>query len=226
VLTEAGFMCASPRCRHMLTLEIHHIEEVKAGGGNEPHNLLALCPNCHSGFTRGKIPRSAIEAWKQMLLVVNHGLDRDSLDLLLFLHRLEVPAREEDAQWVEWGAAEQAMIDRWMAKNPGAARPQNYFNRSDPFYGSEEYRSLPRMPSRAAGAALIEVSGDGLLRLVRLIMAGLVEPGKAEHRGETMLNTWIPRLTDTGFALADAWLSGDAEAERTLLRGFIEPGQR
>jgi hypothetical protein len=224
VLTEAGFMCANPRCRHMLTLEIHHIIEVRERGGNEAYNLLALCPNCHSAFTRGRIPRSAIETWKQMLLVVNHGLDRESLDLLLFLHRQEGPARAEEAEWEKWHALETAAIQRWQARNPGSDPPHRSYSSGHAFYNSEEYRSLPRMPSRDAGAAIIDVSGDGLLRLARLIMAGLVDEGPADYSGTTMTQHWTPRLTDTGMAIADAWLSGDAQALRAVLRGLGEPG--
>lgn len=226
VLTEAGFMCANPRCRHMLTLEIHHIVEVKTGGGNQPHNLLALCPNCHSGFTRGKIPRSAIETWKQMLLVVNNGLDRESLDLLLFLHRQEPPAREEEAVWRKWHEAEAAAMAAWEATHPGDLPPTRFIilGGQHAFYSSEEWRRLPPMPSRAAGAALIEVSGDGLLRLARLIMAGLVDPGEGDYNGTTMTQHWRPRLTDTGMAIAEAWLSGNAEALRAIIRGLVQPG--
>jgi hypothetical protein len=86
ILMEAGYMCANPRCRHVLTLEIHHIVWVKDDGGNDPSNLIALCPNCHSLHTSGKIPKSAISHWKGMLLALNHAFDRDGMDLLLFLH--------------------------------------------------------------------------------------------------------------------------------------------
>ena len=51
VLLEAGYKCANPSCRHILTLELHHIVWVKDGGGNDLENLLALCPNCYSLHT-------------------------------------------------------------------------------------------------------------------------------------------------------------------------------
>lgn len=86
VLREAGYMCGNPRCRHVLTLELHHIQWVRDGGGNEPLNLLALCPNCHSLHTAGHIPESAIRHWKGMLEALNHAFGRKSVDLLLFLH--------------------------------------------------------------------------------------------------------------------------------------------
>jgi hypothetical protein len=69
----------------VLTLEIHHIVWVKDGGDNGPDNLLALCPNCHSMHTAGRIPPEAIRYWKQMLVALNHSFDRRSRDLLIFL---------------------------------------------------------------------------------------------------------------------------------------------
>ena len=67
VLLEAGYKCANPVCRHILTLELHHIVWVKDDGANDLDNLLALCPNCHSLHTAGHIPASAILAWKSLL---------------------------------------------------------------------------------------------------------------------------------------------------------------
>ena len=56
VLLEAGYKCANPVCRHILTLELHHIVWVSHGGGNNLDNLLALCPNCHALHSAGHIP--------------------------------------------------------------------------------------------------------------------------------------------------------------------------
>ena len=85
VLREAGYMCGNPACRHILTLEVHHMIWVKDDGGDDPANLLALCPNCHSLHTTGIIPSSAIRHWKGMLHALNHAFSRESMDLLLFL---------------------------------------------------------------------------------------------------------------------------------------------
>jgi HNH endonuclease len=94
VLMEAGYHCGNPTCRHILTLQLHHIVWVKDEGSNDPANLLALCPNCHSLHTIGEIPESAIRHWKYMLLALNHAFDRESLDLLLFLRA----AREREGE--------------------------------------------------------------------------------------------------------------------------------
>jgi HNH endonuclease len=84
VLLEAGYKCANPVCRHILTLELHHIVWVKDGGSNDPDNLLALCPNCHSLHTQGHIPEKAIRTWKSLLLALN-STNHATADLLLLL---------------------------------------------------------------------------------------------------------------------------------------------
>ncbi len=85
VLHESGYKCANPACRMVLTLDIHHIEHAAEGGGDDPHNLLALCPNCHSLHHRGHIPAESLRAWKALLLALNEGFDRRSVDTLLAL---------------------------------------------------------------------------------------------------------------------------------------------
>jgi len=67
-----------------LTLELHHIVWVKDDGGNDPSNLLALCPNCHSLHTHDHIPASAIRAWKSFLVALN-STNHGTVDLLLLL---------------------------------------------------------------------------------------------------------------------------------------------
>jgi hypothetical protein len=88
ILMEAGYKCANPTCRHILTLELHHIDWVKDGGDNSPSNLLALCPNCHSLHTYGQIPALAIQTWKQLLISLNDS-NRATADLLLVLYHEE-----------------------------------------------------------------------------------------------------------------------------------------
>ncbi|MDZ4347384.1 MAG: HNH endonuclease signature motif containing protein [Candidatus Binatia bacterium] len=84
VLLEAGYKCANPTCRHVITLELHHIVWVKDDGDNDPNNLLALCPNCHSLHTHDHIPEQAIRTWKSLLLALNRT-NHATADLLLIL---------------------------------------------------------------------------------------------------------------------------------------------
>ncbi len=93
VLLEAGYKCANPSCRHILTLELHHIAWVKDGGGNEAENLLVLCPNCHSLHTNGHIPAQAIQTWKSLLVALNSA-NHGTADLLLVLADDEERTRE------------------------------------------------------------------------------------------------------------------------------------
>ena len=89
VLIEAGYRCASPTCRNILALDLHHIEEVHAGGGNEVANLIALCPTCHALYTRGTIPREAIDAWKTVLVGLSHAFDQEAIDNLLYVRKTQ-----------------------------------------------------------------------------------------------------------------------------------------
>lgn len=85
VLREAGYKCANPTCRNILTLQLHHMIWVKDGGKNEATNLIALCGHCHDMHTQGHIPASAISHWKGILHALNHAFNKESMDLLLYL---------------------------------------------------------------------------------------------------------------------------------------------
>ena len=85
VLIEAGYRCAVPTCRNILALDMHHIWEVSAGGGDDPTNLIALCPTCHALYHRGTISSDAIFAYKAMLVAIGRAFDLEAIDRLLFL---------------------------------------------------------------------------------------------------------------------------------------------
>ena len=88
VLHEAGYRCGNPVCRHVITLDIHHLEFVSEGGPNSAENLLPLCPNCHGLHHSGEIPVTSFRAWKMLLLTLNEAFDKKSLDILLALDKL------------------------------------------------------------------------------------------------------------------------------------------
>lgn len=88
VLTEAGYRCAVPTCRQILALDLHHIYQVKDDGGDDPSNLIALCPTCHALYHRGTISRDAIFAYKAMLVAISRAFDLEAIDSLLFLNQL------------------------------------------------------------------------------------------------------------------------------------------
>lgn len=85
VLTEAGYRCAVPTCRNILALDLHHMYQVSEGGGNDPENLIALCPTCHALYHRGSISADAIYSYKSMLVALSRGFDLEAVDRLLFL---------------------------------------------------------------------------------------------------------------------------------------------
>ncbi len=89
VLTEAGYRCAVPTCRTILALDLHHMVEVHAGGGDVVENLLPLCPTCHALFHRGTINRQSIYAWKSLLISLTKAFDIFALDQLMFLTKPE-----------------------------------------------------------------------------------------------------------------------------------------
>lgn len=85
VLTESGYRCGVPTCRGILALDLHHMAEVKVGGGNTPGNLLPLCPTCHALYHRSTIRQESIYAWKTILLSLSQAFDVVTVDNLLFL---------------------------------------------------------------------------------------------------------------------------------------------
>ena len=88
VLTESGYRCAVPTCRGIIAQDMHHIWEVSAGGGDDPSNLIALCPTCHALYHRGTISSDAIYTYKAMLVAISRAFDLEAIDRLLFLSPL------------------------------------------------------------------------------------------------------------------------------------------
>jgi hypothetical protein len=88
VLHEAGYKCANPVCKHMLTLDIHHLVPISENGPDSMDNLPALCPNCHTMHHRGEIPKQSLIAWKMQLLSLNEGYDRKLFDMLITLRKV------------------------------------------------------------------------------------------------------------------------------------------
>ena len=89
VLIEAGYRCGVPTCRNILAIDLHHMEEVSEGGSNDPSNLLALCPTCHALYHRGTYSKEAIYAWKQVLVSLSFAFDKETVDLMLFLYKVQ-----------------------------------------------------------------------------------------------------------------------------------------
>lgn len=88
VLTESGYRCAVPTCRGILAIDLHHIEEVSVGGGNELSNLIALCPTCHALYHRGTMSPDSIYVYKAMIVSLSRAFDIDAVDKLIFLSQV------------------------------------------------------------------------------------------------------------------------------------------
>jgi len=86
VLIEAGFRCAVPTCRNTLAMDLHHLWQFSAGGGDTIANLIALCPYCHGLHHRGTIPAEALYVYKSLLVSLGQAFDVAGIDNLLFLH--------------------------------------------------------------------------------------------------------------------------------------------
>jgi 5-methylcytosine-specific restriction protein A len=63
VLLRADDQCENPGCAGMACdtrsdgtsiLDVDHVNDLAAGGPDEPWNMVALCPNCHAAKTRGR----------------------------------------------------------------------------------------------------------------------------------------------------------------------------
>ncbi|MFF4433835.1 HNH endonuclease [Streptomyces sp. NPDC001513] len=66
LFVETGHRCAIPTCR-ATPLEIAHIVPWHRVQRHDFHNMIVLCPNCHTRFDRGDIDRQAMFRYKELL---------------------------------------------------------------------------------------------------------------------------------------------------------------
>src|SRR5688500_4696442 len=86
VLVEAGHRCAIATCRQPTT-EIAHIIPYSKAQRHEFHNLLALCPNCHTRYDRGEIDRKAMVLYKRKIGFLSDRYSKFELNVLDYLAR-------------------------------------------------------------------------------------------------------------------------------------------
>jgi hypothetical protein len=84
VLVEAGHRCAIPTCRYPTT-EIAHIIPYAEVREHEYHNLIALCPNCHTRYDRGEIDRKAMQLYKRKIAFLSDRYSKFELNVLDYL---------------------------------------------------------------------------------------------------------------------------------------------
>ncbi|MFM9963000.1 MAG: HNH endonuclease [Planctomycetaceae bacterium] len=70
VLVEAGHRCAIPTCRQT-PVEVAHIERWSRCQEHRFHNLISLCPTCHTRYDSGEIDRKSMLTYKRQLWIVN-----------------------------------------------------------------------------------------------------------------------------------------------------------
>lgn len=56
--------------------------------GGYPRQSIALCGFCHDLYHKGEITREAIRYWKGILVALNHAFNHETIDDLLFLHKI------------------------------------------------------------------------------------------------------------------------------------------
>jgi hypothetical protein len=150
LLMEAGYKCGNPACRNIITLEVHHIEYVSEGGGDEPPNLLVLCPYCHSMHHGGHIPVEAVRLWKGLLLALNQAFGRHELELLLFLRQ----TKGQDIWYSGDGLIEFAGLVAAGLVDFKAKREETYLPGTDP---STTPLGMHRSPTKLLSSLQIQV---------------------------------------------------------------------
>lgn len=195
VLTEAGYRCAVPTCRNILALDLHHIVEVNDKGPNEPYNLIALCPTCHALYTRGTISKEAINAWKTMLVALNHVFDQETISNLLFLYKtgkkLNEKARELSSQ-------------------------KSYKNKLKITEKDGGYLTTFSLRHLAAELNPLFITGDGVLKFSHLIASDLADYNMAV-KDRVVHFLYYVFLTPKGERIVEAWFSGNRSAVKEAL---------
>ena len=105
VLVEAGHRCAIPTCRH-IQVEVHHIVPWATCREHTYHNLIALCPNCHSRADRGDIDRKSLQLYKSNLRFVHDKFSQLEIDVLFEANSLEL------GQSLDWPPFNHLLIKR------------------------------------------------------------------------------------------------------------------
>lgn len=86
ILVEAGHRCAIPTCRFPTT-EVAHIIPYSKVKKHEYHNLIALCPNCHTRFDNGEIDEKSMRIYKNKLVFLSDRYSPYELNVLQYLRK-------------------------------------------------------------------------------------------------------------------------------------------
>ena len=81
-MKEAGYRCAVPNCRALTSLDVHPI--------GQEDDLICLCGTCSDRYQRDGVPSEQVmTVYKIRLQEMTRAVDRQSLDLLFYLTKLE-----------------------------------------------------------------------------------------------------------------------------------------
>jgi len=241
VLAESGYRCGNPNCGVVLTTDLlddHHIVPVSEGGGNDPGNLLPLCPNHHAMYHRGDIPRDVIAHWKRMLVAMSHSFSRAEMDLLLFLRRepwskmyYTPDGVARFAGLIVSGLVEESRHpltpdDVVMAHVLASVEPQ--IRRSGEFLMNLD--ELEKLVPDLDAPALTDFQRRTLMMfqgIKETCLANVKEFADKWVKIQSDTDWYRPmlfglRLTDRGNLLVDAWLAGDSPA---YLGYLVTPGR-
>jgi HNH endonuclease len=90
VLIEAGHRCAIAACRQT-PVEIAHIIGWATCRTHEFHNLIPLCPTCHTRFDKGEIDGKSMRIYKHQLAMMNRRYGGIELRVLEFFAKDNAP---------------------------------------------------------------------------------------------------------------------------------------
>lgn len=84
--------------------EVDHIIELRGGGSNDPSNLQALCPNCHSyktrNFNKKFIRKEVIEEMDVEDSEINLEITKSRKDISLFVNKHLLRSQKSMIGWV------------------------------------------------------------------------------------------------------------------------------
>ncbi len=174
VLTEAGYRCAVPTCRHPLALDLHHMEEVSAGGSDDVGNLLALCPTCHCLYHRGTIQGESIYAWKSMLITLSRAYSTESIDNFLLLAAVGDEETDPMAHFKKLEVSGDAVLRLAPLINSGMV---SYFGHLD-----DQDRRQYHVSITPFGRMYVDAWVSGRRDLLNEAMSGELAPGSSDER--------------------------------------------
>jgi hypothetical protein len=116
VLVEAGHRCAIPACRQV-PVEVAHIVGWARCKKHEFHNLIPLCPTCHTRFDKGEIDLKSMVIYKHKLATLNRRYG--SLELRILNHFAQNAEQKEIQMLGDMAVMLQNLVDDKLLADTG-----------------------------------------------------------------------------------------------------------